>query len=42
LVKSPCRECEEREVSFPHCVRVCRLLNRVQEILSETRSTSRG
>ncbi len=42
LVKSPCKECEEREVSFPHCVRVCRLLNRVQEILAETRSMFRG
>jgi hypothetical protein len=42
LVKSPCKECKEREESFPHCARVCKLLNRVQEILAETRSMSRN
>lgn len=41
LVKSPCKECEEWEKSFPKCAEVCELLDRLQQLLAETRSISR-
>ena len=41
LVKSPCRNCEDRE-KFPKCIDGCEHLDRIQTILAGTRSCSRG
>lgn len=41
LVKSPCRECEKRKTEFPTCVRLCKLIDKIQSILAETRSCTR-
>lgn len=41
LLKSPCKECETRE-DFPKCVDLCKIIERIQQILAETRSSTRG
>ena len=40
LIKSPCRECEERS-DFPECADTCVTLGRIQAILSEGISCTR-
>jgi hypothetical protein len=40
LIKSPCRECEERS-DFPVCAETCVTLGRIQAILSEGISSAR-
>jgi len=40
LIKSPCRECEERS-DFPGCADTCVTLGRIQAILSEGISSTR-
>ncbi|MEE4359325.1 MAG: DUF3716 domain-containing protein [Desulfococcaceae bacterium] len=42
LVKSPCKECKEREENFPKCIAVCKILDRLQSVLAETRSCTRN
>lgn len=42
LIKSPCKECKEREKSFPHCAEFCALLDKLQQVLAGTRSISRN
>ena len=41
LIKSPCKDCKEREERFPRCIAVCKILDKIQSILAETRSCSR-
>lgn len=41
LVKSPCKECEERD-EFPKCIDLCEVIERIQKALAETRSSTRG
>lgn len=41
LVKSPCKDCEDRE-HFPKCIDMCKMLDRIQTVLAEARSCSRG
>ncbi len=42
LVKSPCKECEEHKKQFPRCIDVCKMLDKIQTVLAETRSCSKG
>jgi len=41
LMKSPCRNCEERD-KFPKCLEECERIDRIQSILAGTRSCTRG
>ncbi|MBW1647145.1 MAG: hypothetical protein JRJ72_03395 [Deltaproteobacteria bacterium] len=40
LVRSPCRDCPRRP-EFPECREGCRLIDRIQAVLSETVSCQR-
>jgi len=40
LVKSPCRDCEERPL-FPKCIDGCRILNDIHTVMAESVSCSR-
>jgi hypothetical protein len=42
LVKSPCKECLKRWHEFPACMEECEVLNKIQQILAEVRSCSKG
>jgi hypothetical protein len=42
LIKSPCKECAEREKSFPRCAEFCALLDKLQRALAGARSISRN
>ncbi len=41
LVSSPCKECPRRD-EFPRCAETCKILDRIQTVLSETISCSRS
>jgi len=41
LISSPCKECASRD-DFPRCAETCKILDRIQTILSETISCSRS
>jgi hypothetical protein len=41
LIKSPCKECKNRN-TFPKCADNCEMLDRIQTILSEGMSCTRG
>ncbi len=41
LIKSPCKECEKRK-RFPKCIDECKMLDKIQNILAETRSCSKS
>lgn len=41
LVKSPCRDCEERDL-FPNCLDECSIIDRIHEVLSECVTSSKG
>ncbi len=41
LIKSPCKVCEDRK-DFPACLETCKILDRIQRLLAEARSTSRS
>ncbi|HPA15974.1 MAG TPA: hypothetical protein PKV75_12000 [Desulfobacterales bacterium] len=41
LIKSPCRDCQNRG-DFPKCADDCKMLDRIQTILSEGMSCTRG
>ena len=41
LINSPCKECVVRD-NFPHCAETCKILDRIQTVLAETISCSRG
>ena len=40
LVKSPCRDCEERPF-FPKCINECRILDAIHTVMAESVSCSR-
>jgi len=40
LLKSPCRDCEARK-KFPKCMDLCKIIDKLQRILAETRSCTR-
>ncbi|QTA90098.1 Uncharacterized protein dnm_061590 [Desulfonema magnum] len=40
LVKSPCRKCDKRK-DFPACTEDCKMLDKIQSVLAETRSCSK-
>ena len=41
LVKSPCRECENRK-DFPGCIEKCEMLDKIQSLLAKIRSSAKG
>ena len=41
LVKSPCKECDQRFL-FPECIEECDILDNIQTILAEVRSCSKS
>jgi len=41
LVKSPCRDCDERPF-FPRCINACRILDDIHSVMAESVSCSRG
>jgi len=41
LVRSPCKECASRD-DFPQCAETCKILDRIQAVLSEAISCSRS
>ena len=41
LIKSPCKECVKRKY-FPNCINDCRLLDKINSILSESISCTRN
>ncbi len=41
LVKSPCRDCDQRESAFPDCSQNCHLLAQVQTALSSSVSCNK-
>ncbi len=41
LVRSPCKECASRD-DFPRCAETCKILDRIQAVLSEAISCSRS
>ncbi|OQX22697.1 MAG: hypothetical protein BWK80_29790 [Desulfobacteraceae bacterium IS3] len=40
LIKSPCKHCILRN-DFPHCIKGCDILDKIQTVLAEARSCSR-
>ncbi len=42
LVKSPCKDCKKRETEFPRCLRLCKLIDRIQTKLAGIRSSTRN
>lgn len=42
LIKSPCKECEDRRLVFPGCTRECRLLDEIQTLLASGICCSRN
>ena len=40
LVKSPCRDCDERDY-FPKCIDSCKMLDRIHTALAESVSCSK-
>ncbi|QTA81354.1 Uncharacterized protein dnl_36870 [Desulfonema limicola] len=41
LIHSPCRECIYRK-NFPKCMDQCQIIDKIQQILAETRSCTRA
>jgi len=42
FIKSPCKQCDRRPKDFPECIDECKILDKIQKALAETRSCHRG